>query len=220
MGKCPFRSTPLALICPISGGLASRGPCYNLYMEIEYEAKFVHIDIDEVRARLAASGATCTRPEFLQRRWVLDLPNDQKSQFKWLRVRDEGDQITLSLKSNDGDTIEDQRESSVVIGDFDTTVDILKRIGCTPEAYQETRREIWTINNAEITIDTWPFMETFVEVEGPSEQAVKDAALATGFDWDQALFCGVNKLFQMKYGESTNIRTIPKLVFDMENPFQ
>ena len=43
-------------------------------MKIEYEATFPNIDKDEIRQRLKESGAVLMRPEFLQKRYALDLP--------------------------------------------------------------------------------------------------------------------------------------------------
>jgi adenylate cyclase class 2 len=76
------------------------------------------------------------------------------------------------------------------------------------------------LGDAEIVIDTWPFMEPFVEVEAPSESRLKAASLAAGFDWSAASFFATNKIFQMKYGENTHMSDIPILTFEMSNPFQ
>jgi adenylate cyclase class 2 len=65
-------------------------------METEYEAKFLDIDKDEVRSRLAAAGTTLERPEFLQKRWVFELPAEKRSQYNFMRVRDEGGTITMT----------------------------------------------------------------------------------------------------------------------------
>ncbi len=189
-------------------------------MDIEYEAKFLKIDTTDVRRRLHAAGAVLIQPEFLQRRWVLDLPEGQRKKGVWLRVRDEGTQITLSWKSSLGDGIEDQREVSVVVDSFDTTVELLKRMGCSADSYQETKRELWVLDGAKITIDTWPFLAPFVEVEADSEVQVRDASERIGFEWNSALFCGVNSLFQMEYGEHAHTRSLPLLTFEMENPFR
>lgn len=188
-------------------------------MEIEYEAKFLNIDKDEVRARLKKADAKLQRPEFLQRRWVLDLPSETRTKGVWLRVRDEGDKITMSWKSQTGTAIDDQKELTVVVDDFDKAVQFLELLGCPPESYQETLRELWILDDAEITIDTWPFMEPFVEVEAKSETLVKKACEKVGFSWKDAFFSGVNHVYQRKYGERVHIRTMPKLTFDMANPF-
>ena len=190
-------------------------------MKIEYEATFVKVDKDEIRERLMKAGAKLIKPEFLQKRKTFDLPRGHELNGGWLRVRDEGDKITLSLKVVDGDKIENQKEISLVVNNFENTCDILQTIGCVKKSYQETKRELWKINDVEITIDEWPFLEPFVEIEGPSEQAVKVVAGELGFEWSNAKFCAVGTLYAEKYGitEDKINNQIPKIVFKMENPF-
>ncbi len=188
-------------------------------MEIEYEAKFTNIEKDEVRGRLKASGAVLVRPEFLQRRIPFDLPNGTASTHAWARVRDEGDKITMSVKVMDGDKIENQKEICLTVDNFDVAVEFLVTIGCAIKPYQETKRELWTLDGLDITIDEWPFLEPFVEVEGKNEEAVKMASEKLGFDYSQALFCGVGKLYIMKYGIPPDASGADKFIFNMENPF-
>lgn len=188
-------------------------------METEYEAKFLNVDKDEARSRLKAIGATLERPEFAQRRWVFDLPAEKHDTHSFARVRDEGGIMTLTFKKYSGADIDHPQESEIVVSDFDTTVEILTEIGCVPRSYQENNRELWHLGEAKITIDSWPFIEPFIEVEAASEHAVRIASEKAGFDWNLALFCGISKLFKMKYGDQWNIREMPKLTFDMPNPF-
>lgn len=191
-------------------------------MEIEYEATFTNVDKDDVRSRLKNAGATLVRPEFLQKRIPFHLPKEKRSEDAWLRVRDEGDKITLSLKIVDGDRIEDQKELCVEVSRFDDTVMLLESIGCERKSYQETKRELWKLDDVDITIDEWPFLEPFVEVEGKSEQEVKNVSEKIGFNYADALFCAVGKLYVMKYGiplERINGTGTKRLTFDMENPF-
>src|SRR3989344_1894216 len=72
-------------------------------MKIEYEATFVKVDKDEIRERLTSVGAKLIKLEFLQKRITLNLPSGHELKDGWLRVRDEGDKITLSLKVVDGE---------------------------------------------------------------------------------------------------------------------
>lgn len=189
-------------------------------MKIEYEATFTNINKDEVRERFLQAGATLVRPEYLQKRIPFYLPKEKHRDDAWLRVRDEGDKITLSLKVIDGDKIEDQKEICLEINNFEDAVELLKAIGCEPKSYQETKRELWKLDGVDITIDEWPFLEPFVEVEGDSEEVVKKVSEKLGFNYADALFCAVGKLYQMKYGISPDgINGFKKLVFDMENPF-
>jgi adenylate cyclase, class 2 len=188
-------------------------------MEIEYEAKFLNVDKDAVRLRLEQAGARLLRAEFAQRRWVFDLPQEKYSKHAFARVRDEGGIITVTWKRFSGEEIDNPEEIEIVADDFDKAVELLTQLGCVPRSFQENRRELWSLDDTKITIDTWPFYEPFVEVEGPSEQPVRTASRRAGFDWSQALFCGVTKLYQMKFGEHVQIREMPLLTFDMADPF-
>ena len=111
-----------------------------------------------------------------------NLPVTSAIKQGWARVRDEGDKITMSVKVIDGEGIESQKEACVVIDGFEQGVSLLTAIGCVEKAHQETKRELWTINGVEVAIDTWPFLEPFVEVEGKSEAAVQAVAEKLGFD--------------------------------------
>ncbi|MFA6586010.1 MAG: CYTH domain-containing protein [Candidatus Paceibacterota bacterium] len=189
-------------------------------MEIEYEATFLNIDKNEIRKRLKNTGAILLRPEYLQKRIPFNLPKETHSKDKFVRVRDEGDKITMSFKMFDGDKIENQKEICLTVNDFNDAVDLLTQIGCEPKSYQESKRELWKLDNVEIMIDEWPFLEPFIEIEGKSEKDVKKVSEKLGFDYSKALFCPTGKIYQMKYNIPENkINTIPKIVFDMKNPF-
>jgi len=190
-------------------------------MEIEYEAVFTNVDIDAFRAVLKDAGAELARAEYLQTRSAFNLPDSVATQNGWARVRDAGDKVTMSVKLIEGEGIESQKESCITVDNYQQAESLLTQLGCTKKAYQETTRELWRLDVVEVTIDTWPFLEPFVEVEGSSEVEVKAVAAKLGFDWSQAKFCAVDTLYSEKYGVSTdqiNNHT-PKIIFSMENPF-
>lgn len=190
-------------------------------MNIEYEATFPDVDKREVREQLLAVGATLVKPEFLQKRIVFNLPKGHEIPGGWLRVRDEGDKITMSLKVVDGTHIENQKEICLKVDSFDEGVNLFLSLGCEKKSYQETRRELWTLDGTEITIDEWPFLRPFVEVEGKSEASVRAVSEKIGFDYTQALFGAVDVLYMRQYPHLTfdRINQTPLIVFDGENPF-
>ena len=190
-------------------------------MYTEFEATFTNINKIDIRMRLKESQADLVRTEFLQKRVVFYLPKGHEIKGGWLRVRDEGDKITMSLKIVDGDKIENQKEIQLNIDSFENAVEFLKTIGCEKKAYQESKRELWKLNNVEITIDEWPFLLPFVEIEGKSEEEVKGVANKLKFDYSKAKFCAVDALYAEKYGISEdriNNQT-PEILFAGKNPF-
>lgn len=137
------------------------------------------------------------------------------------RVRDEGDRITLSVKQVDGDRIQDKLETQVVVDDFDEAQVLLRALGCKDKNYQETKRELWTLDGAEVTIDEWPFLEPLTEVEAASEEDVRRVSELLGFDWSTARFCSADKLYTEHYQVPSTYITegVPRLTFDIPNPF-
>lgn len=189
-------------------------------MNTEYEAKFTKINKAKIRTQLKKVGAKLLRSEFFQKRVAFNLPN--KSVKKgYLRVRDEGNKITMSLKFVNGKKIEDQKEVLLNIDSFENAVEFLKSIGCNQKAFQETKRELWSLNNVDITIDEWPFLEPFIEIEGKSEKSVKEVCEKLGFDYNNAVFGAVDTLYNQKYGTSKDIinNHTPEITFSSKNPF-
>lgn len=191
-------------------------------MQIEYEATFADINKDEVRDRLQKAGGRLIKSEFMQKRRNFNLPKGNEIAGGWMRVRNEDDKITMSLKVvNDNLKIEDQKEICLKVDSFENAQDFLMAIGCTKKAYQESKRELWDLDGVEVCIDEWPYLEPFVEIEGSSEEAVKNVTQKLGFDYNQALFGAVDAQYEMKYGISkrTVNNVIPEITFSGENPF-
>jgi adenylate cyclase class 2 len=189
-------------------------------MYTEFEAKFANINKEAIREKLKSIGAELTKPEFMQKRVTFNLP--KKEAGKWLRVRDEGDKITLSYKHTQDGDISNQKEIELKVDDYDQAAELLEIIGCEKKAYQETLRELWTFQNVAITIDEWPFLEPIIEIEGTSEEEVKEVAEKLGFDYSKAIFGAITQLYAEKYSithERINQNT-PLIKFDMKNPFE
>ena len=169
-------------------------------MEIEIEAKFPDIDADALRAILKEKGANLEYPEALMRRKTFDYPDRRLNKISgWIRVRDEGNKVTLSYKQLHDRTLHGTKEVDVVVSDFDKTLQLLEAIGMVAKSYQETKREKWNYKGVEVTIDTWPWVPTFVELEGPTEELVKEVSNDLGFNWSDAMHGSVETIYQKHY---------------------
>lgn len=191
-------------------------------MSVEYEAVFTNISRETMHRRLKNIGAEIRRPQFLQRRLVFDLPKGNEIEGGWLRLRDEGDQVTLTLKVVSGEAIGNRMETSIEVNSFDTARLLLHSIGCVERAYQENRREVWSLGDAQVSLDEWPFLEPFIEVEGADEEVVRKACAALGMEYSMALFCTVDELYARRYGIPSTLvnKETSRLVFDQANPFR
>lgn len=190
-------------------------------MEIEYEAKFTNINKDEFRQKLNSVGVRLIKPETLYKRTVFFPPKNHNIIGSWVRVRDEGDKVTMSYKVTTNGDIKKQQEIMLVVDNYQNACQFLINLGCDQKAYQETKREIWNLNGVEITIDEWPYIEPYVEIEAKNEEEVKQTAKILGFDYSQAIFGAVDQIISKKYGVSEEVINdkIKRIVFGEANPF-
>jgi adenylate cyclase class 2 len=131
------------------------------------------------------------------KRKVYNHPTNKQSD--WFRVRDEGDKITMSYKKLIDRTVHGTKEISIEVSDFEGACDILAAAQLKLKSYQETRREKWILDSAEVTIDTWPWIPTFVEIEAASEEGLKLVAKKLGLEWSEALYGSVEPAYQKYY---------------------
>lgn len=200
-------------------------------MNNEIEAQFLGINKDEIRGRLAGIGAKCVKPEVLMKRVVFNT-----GLHSFARVRDEGaGKIVMTYKNvSDDKSIMGTKEVNVVIDDYENGVMFMRGCGLEEKAEQESLRETWVyelidangtdsdgkLGKVEICIDTWPWIPTFIEIEGPSEEAVWKTAEALGLDKATAKFGSVDTTYEYYYGvdpDVVNLHT-PKILFEMEPP--
>jgi adenylate cyclase class 2 len=130
----------------------------------------------------------------------------------WLRLRDEGTRSTLALKQvTDATTIDGTTEIETEVTDLPAMGEILHRLGLREVRYQENYREEWRLGEVVFDFDTWPGLPTFVEVEGPDEASVRQAASAAGLDYAAARFGSVDEIYQSETGR--DILAEPTLLF-------
>lgn len=165
-------------------------------MEKEIEAKYFINDKDTIRKNLQELGLTLKRPEFMMKRKTFH----SKTEGGWIRVRNEGDKITMTFKEVVGNSINDVNEIEIIVNDFDRASAILNQTSFKEASYQENYREIWVGNDVEIVIDTWPYLQNYIEIEAKNEETVRKYSSKLGLDFDKdAHFGGVDILYSIQY---------------------
>lgn len=184
-------------------------------MKTEFEAKFLDVDIAAMRETLLAAGAVCQKSMRLMRRVTIDTA-ELKAKNAFVRVRDEGDRVTMTYKQFDALAVDGAKEHEIVVSDFDEAVGLLAAAGLPQRSFQESRRETWMCDGVEIVIDEWPWLAPYCEVEASSEGKVRDCAEKLGFDWSEAVFGDVMAAYRAQYPhlkDSDTIATIPVVRF-------
>ena len=185
-------------------------------MNNEIEASFLDVNKDDLRKKLKAAGAECNKPEIMMRRTVFD-----SGPHSFARVRDEGDKIVMTYKNfEDEDSIMGVKEVNLIVNNYDDAIKFIAGCGLEQKAVQETYRETWILDGVEITIDTWPWIPTYTEIEGPSEEAVWSVSERLGFKKEDAMFGAVDKIYNHYYGVDMDIVDFetPVINFEVDPP--
>jgi len=192
-------------------------------MPIEIEVKFLNVDIDDVRKRLSEIGGVLEHPMRLMRRDQLDTADEHYKKSRYaerLRIRDEGDKITITYKSHTKDSPYPV-ELETTIGSYDDAKQLLKAIGFHSFSYQESKRETWHLDDVEVVIDEWPWAKPYIEIEGENERSLKVAAEKLGFDWEDRRFGSADTVYREEYPKMTpedSIGDVAEVKFELPVP--
>jgi adenylate cyclase class IV len=126
----------------------------------------------------------------------------------------------LKIIAEKGGVLSDQKEIDVEVSDFDKTKKIIEATGVIFNRKQETLREEWEYKDAQITIDSWPGLNVYSEIEANSEEKVKEISDELGFDWEKKIITPAAEVYEKVYG--INIDEVLKMISDItfeNNPF-
>ena len=165
-------------------------------MNIEYEVRVLEIDKDKLIKKLNEIGAKFNG-EYNQKRYVYNTV--PKCDGKWLRLRTNGKETTLTYKSVEKDTIDGTKELEIKVDDFNKTNELLEIAGIKAKGYQENNRVQYVLDDVEIDIDTWPMIPTYVEIEGKSEESVLNIIKKLGINDKKITTLDVQSLYKEIY---------------------
>lgn len=162
-------------------------------MHTEYEVRILEIDVEEIIKKLNSLNAV-KEWDRIQARYVYDfVPKEEK---KWIRLRTNGIKTTLTIKNLVSSEIDGTQELEVEVDNFERCHLILKELGYEAKAFQENRRVQYMLNGCEVDIDYWPLLPTYLEIEGPSEEAVYNIVEALGFTKKDCTSLDVDSIYK------------------------
>ena len=170
----------------------------------EIEVKFLNIDPEAIQKKLAEIGAKKVG-EYFYRRRVFDYPDWRlNTKGAWLRLRDEGEKITLTFKQRLGIEAHDgsandggMQEVEIIVSDFDRTAELLLALGFVEKFYQENTRVRWIKDNIEFDLDTWPGLNPYLEIETKSWEEVDHAIQLLGLNPADKKVFSTNQIYQL-----------------------
>lgn len=164
-------------------------------MKTEFECRICNINKTKTRKLLSSIGAKLVQKEFMQKRYILDNNHLRKDGDQWIRLRDEGNKITLTYKTIERTKIDGAKEIEVIVNDLENTKELLVKTGLKVTSYQENYREKWTFKNCDLTIDTWPMLNPVLEIESKSENTVLKILALLGYDIKDCMFGNITDVY-------------------------
>jgi adenylate cyclase class 2 len=183
-------------------------------MNPEIEVKFLNIDHAEIRSKLQEIGAICETPLVLMKRAIIDYPDRRLqagSPNSYIRVRDEGNKISLTYKQFDSISIDGAKEVELTVSSFEDAIKIFTSVGLEVVSFQESKRETWRLNDCEIVLDEWPWLKPYIEIEADSEAIIKEVSAKLELDWADAMFGDVMVAYRAQYPYLNPEQTIGRI---------
>ena len=179
-------------------------------MHTEYEVRILDINKDEIIKKLENLGAQKVS-EFNYKRRVYNF--NPPTDHKWVRLRTDGKKTTLTIKKIEDFTIDGTKEMEIEVSDFEETNRMLEELGYISHTYQENQRIRYMLDEVELDIDTWPYIPTYLEIEGKNENSVKETLRKLNLDKTKATTLDVQGVFKEFY--NIDIASVPVVKFDI-----
>ena len=181
----------------------------------EYEIRLYEIDESKIKKIIKENNGILINKKRVMKIYTYNHPNNKKDSY--IRIRDEGKQITLTIKTKLNSKYPIERE--IEINNIEEADAILKFLGCKPKYYVEKIRETFQLGNSkEIVFDSYPGLPTYMEIDCHDEANLKKIANLLGFELsDHKKFNGkkvsVTDLYFELYGINNNKRKKGNLTF-------
>lgn len=180
-------------------------------MHTEIEERIIEIDKDKVIEKLESLGAK-KAGEWFQKRYTYDFTPKREGQ--WLRLRTNGEKTTITYKNVETREIDGTKEFEIEVLDFEETNKMLEVLGYNYRNYQENKRIKYYLNDVEIDIDSWPMIPTYMELEGPSVEKVKEVEKLLEVDNSKITTLFADEIYEQYY--NIDVLSIKELRFKEE----
>lgn len=135
------------------------------------------------------------------------IKSSEKRFFKWIRLRESGKKVELTIKYiynvNSEYNIEDVKEIEVNVSSFEVANKLLEEMGYFRKKLVEKKRISYRYNDVNIEIDEWPLINPYIEIEGKNEDDIYDVVKKLGFEKNEAKIMNTEDVY-LKEGKNLN----------------
>ncbi len=167
---------------------------------IEIEARFMEIDKAALLKKLKTVKAVDLGEKLLQEVIFYDRELLWREAGVMVRLRKAGKKVFLTYKRQIKIAPRGTEEVEFEVSDFPKAKIFLQKIGLLPFRVQEKKRHSFRLGKVIVDIDQWPKVPVYVELEGPSAEALKKPAALLGLDWRKVRFESPRKILEKEYG--------------------
>ncbi|KKT00240.1 MAG: Adenylate cyclase [Candidatus Nomurabacteria bacterium GW2011_GWF2_43_8] len=165
-------------------------------MQEEIETRFLEINKDELVKKLISLGAVDKGEEKLEEIIFHAADGSWVGKRKFVRLRKTKDKIKLTYKENVEQTASSAREIEFEISDLEKCSKFLEKIELKAMRRLEKYRHTLELGDVTVDVDTWPKIPTYVEIEGPSVESLKNFCNEFGLDWEKRFDGDAREVFR------------------------
>lgn len=175
-------------------------------MKTEIECRMLECDVDQFIEKLRSNNAKFVG-DWLQIRNCYDFTPIREN--SWIRLRTNGIETTLTIKEIKNSDIDGTKECEIVVSDFDTTDEMLNKLGYVARSRQENRRIQYILDGVEIDVDFWPLIPPYVEFEAKSKEDIVAVCGRLDIDFNALVTIDVSAIYDY-YGKP--IKDLPPTI--------
>lgn len=176
-------------------------------MQKEIETRFLDINKEELIEKLVGLGATDQGEEKLEEIIFYDQAMSWQGQGKFVRLRKTKGKVKLTYKNNQQQTVDSAREIELEVSDLEKCSELFSNIGLKAIRQIEKNRHSFKLGEVMIDIDMWPKLPAYVEVEGPSVEALQNVCSQLDLNWDKRYDGDAREVFK-HYGYNMDNLTV------------
>ena len=165
-------------------------------MQKEIETRFLEINKEEFIKKLISLEAVDKGEEKLEETIFHAADGSWLGKRKFVRLRKTKDKIKLTYKENIEQTVDSAKEVEFEVSDLDKCSQFFEKIGLKAMRQLEKYRHTLLLGEVTLDVDTWPKIPTYVEIEGPTVESLKDFCDKFGLDWEKRFDGDAREVFR------------------------